>query len=50
MSNIDSNNIPQEFICPITLSIMDNPVICDDGYTYERESIIRLPNSISPMT
>jgi len=50
MSNIDTNNIPQEFICPITLSIMENPVICDDGYTYEREAIIRLPNSISPMT
>lgn len=50
MSNVDTNNIPQEFICPITLSIMDNPVICDDGYTYEREAIIRLPNSLSPMT
>lgn len=46
----DINNIPQEFICPITLTIMENPVICDDGYTYEREAIIRLPNSISPMT
>lgn len=50
MSNIDTNNIPQEFICPITLSIMDDPVICDDGYTYERDAIIRLPNSLSPMT
>lgn len=50
MSNIDTNKIPEEFLCPITLSIMEDPVICDDGYTYERESIIRLPNSISPMT
>lgn len=50
MSNINTNNIPQEFLCPITLSIMEDPVICDDGYTYEREAIIRLPNSISPMT
>lgn len=41
---------PTEFICPITLNIMDDPVICEDGYTYEREAILRLPNSISPMT
>lgn len=47
---ISTNNIPQEFICPITLNIMNDPVICEDGYTYERESIMSLPNSLSPMT
>ena len=47
---MDNSNIPTEFICPITLNIMDEPVICEDGYTYEREAILRLPNSISPMT
>jgi hypothetical protein len=43
-------NIPDEFICPITLDIMNDPVICEDSYTYEREAIMALDNSISPMT
>jgi len=47
---IKINEIPHDFICPITLEIMDDPVICDDGYTYERKAILQLNNSISPMT
>jgi Mg-chelatase subunit ChlD len=47
---MNNTNIPVEFICPITLQLMDDPVICEDGYTYEREAILRLPNSLSPMT
>ncbi|KAL5778345.1 hypothetical protein ACOSP7_011271 [Xanthoceras sorbifolium] len=31
--------IPHEFLCPITLEIMTNPVIVASGQTYERESI-----------
>ncbi|KAJ8538182.1 hypothetical protein K7X08_014722 [Anisodus acutangulus] len=31
--------IPNEFICPITLQIMTDPVIISTGQTYERESI-----------
>ena len=42
--------IPDEFICPITLDIMNDPVICEDGYTYEKKSILQLQTSISPMT
>jgi hypothetical protein len=42
--------IPQEFKCPISLEIMDDPVICEDGYTYDRKSIQSLRSSISPMT
>ncbi|KNA03839.1 hypothetical protein SOVF_205300 [Spinacia oleracea] len=30
---------PQEFLCPITLEIMTDPVIVATGQTYERESI-----------
>ena len=48
MESID--NIPEEFICPITLEIMVDPVLCEDGHTYERKSIERLTNSISPLT
>jgi len=42
--------IPREFICPVTFEIMEDPVICSDGYTYERKVILNLPNSISPLT
>lgn len=31
--------IPHEFLCPITLEIMTDPVIVATGQTYERESI-----------
>ncbi|KAK7340290.1 hypothetical protein VNO77_20992 [Canavalia gladiata] len=31
--------IPYEFLCPITLEIMTDPVIVASGQTYERESI-----------
>ena len=27
------------FICPISLEIMEDPVICADGMTYERKEI-----------
>ena len=43
-------DIPSQFVCPISLEIMKDPVICLDGFTYERESIVNLPNNISPMT
>ena len=33
------SDIPDEFKCPITLSIMEDPVIMPDGQTYEREAI-----------
>lgn len=45
-----SSNIPNEFICPITMEIMKDPVIAEDGYTYERNVITRIDNSLSPMT
>jgi hypothetical protein len=44
------NEIPHEFICPITFEIMEDPIICSDGYTYERNVILNLTNSISPIT
>lgn len=49
-SNTNDEQIPQEFICPITLNIMEDPVICSDGYTYERSAILSLTNSVSPIT
>jgi hypothetical protein len=43
-------NIPEEYLCPITLEIMNDPVICNDGYTYERSAILGISNDISPIT
>ncbi|KAJ6671804.1 U BOX DOMAIN-CONTAINING [Salix viminalis] len=37
--------IPHEFLCPITLEIMVDPVIVATGQTYERESIQKWLNS-----
>ncbi|KAJ9189425.1 hypothetical protein P3X46_000721 [Hevea brasiliensis] len=37
--------IPHEFLCPITLEIMVDPVTVATGQTYERESIQRWLNS-----
>ena len=43
-------NIPAEYLCPINLEIMNDPVICNDGYTYERSAILCISNCISPIT
>ena len=42
----------KSFTCPLTLSIMRDPVIGSDGHSYERSAIERALtiNSISPMT
>ena len=42
--------VPPEYCCPITLEIMIDPVICEDGFTYERKSIENLQSNISPLT
>ncbi len=44
--------IPQDFICPITLLPMKDPVIAQDGHTYEREAIVHWlqTNPNSPLT
>ncbi|KAL6982605.1 U-box domain-containing protein 15 [Sarracenia purpurea var. burkii] len=39
LSKCPSLAVPHEFLCPITLEIMTNPVIVATGQTYERESI-----------
>ena len=44
--------IPTEFMCPITLSVMVDPVITADGHSYERGSIEDwlLSSKTSPLT
>lgn len=46
-------NIPLELLCPITNDVMTSPVIADDGFTYEKSSILEWFNrgkNTSPMT
>ena len=33
--------IPKEYVCPISMELMVDPVVAQDGLTYERESIAR---------
>lgn len=32
-------SVPNEYLCPITMEIMVDPVIAMDGHTYERVAI-----------
>jgi hypothetical protein len=32
-------DIPNEFLCPISYELMEDPVILEDGHTYERKAI-----------
>ncbi len=46
------DTIPEEFVCPITVEMMCDPVICADGFSYERHAIeqhFRLSDK-SPLT
>ncbi|XVE67305.1 hypothetical protein DITRI_Ditri08aG0150000 [Diplodiscus trichospermus] len=45
LQRCQSSLIPHEFLCPITLEIMTDPVIVATGQTYERESIRKWLNS-----
>ncbi|RXG64254.1 WD repeat, SAM and U-box domain-containing protein 1 [Armadillidium vulgare] len=51
--SVDSNSIPSEFLCPITQETMKNPVLCADGFSYEREALeawLASGKKTSPMT
>ncbi len=47
-----SDNIPNEYICPITCDIMTEPVILTDGHTYEKKAITKWleTHNTSPLT
>eukprot|EP00752_Nemacystus_decipiens_P005260 g4772.t2 len=32
-------DVPQEYLCPLTLEVMIDPVVCEDGHSYERGGI-----------
>ena len=31
-----TGGVPESFLCPISMEVMRNPVICSDGHTYEK--------------
>jgi hypothetical protein len=35
----ESDEIPDEYKCPITLALMKDPVVLSDGHSYERSSL-----------
>lgn len=35
------NDIPYILKCPITMDIMSEPVVCNDGHTYEKSAILK---------
>ena len=39
-ASMDSDTVPNGFICPITLVTMNDPVITADGQSYERTAIV----------
>jgi hypothetical protein len=45
-------DIPPDFVCPLSLSIMKEPVVASDGHTYEKKEIQKwmLQKNISPLT
>lgn len=52
IGNLDLADAPQEFLCPISLTVMADPVVAQDGHTYEKENIIKWFKSkrTSPVT
>ena len=50
--DVQEEQIPQQYVCPLSLDIMRDPVMAADGYTYEREEIHNWlsQNNRSPMT
>ncbi|GBG79962.1 hypothetical protein CBR_g30224 [Chara braunii] len=45
-------SLPQQYVCPITADVMDEPVLAADGHTYERTAITAWleTHQTSPMT
>jgi hypothetical protein len=47
-----TSGVPQELQCPITCQFLEDPVVAEDGFTYERTAILEWlrTNAVSPMT
>jgi hypothetical protein len=39
IDSLDCSDAPSQFFCPILLTIMSDPVIAEDGHSYDRDNI-----------
>lgn len=48
----NSKQIPAAFICPLTLNVMEDPLMTKEGHSYERSAILKWvsENNTSPLT
>ena len=49
----DVNEPPNHILCPITMDVISDPVVAEDGHTYERRAIktwFKQGNQTSPIT
>jgi hypothetical protein len=37
--NTENSEVPKEYLCPIALGLMEDPVVTEDGHTFDRTSI-----------
>ncbi|ETO07907.1 hypothetical protein RFI_29480 [Reticulomyxa filosa] len=45
----EAQNIPREYLCPLSNTVMKDPVIARDGVTYDRDSIVsKAPKMCNP--
>jgi len=51
-AQLEHSSIPERFLCPLSQHIMENPVICSDTRTYEKNNIEQwlALNCVSPKT
>lgn len=50
ISGVLDPEMPVEFLCPITLERMQDPVAVSDGHSYERKAILEVLRSASPVS
>ena len=48
LCNLDGKDVPAEFVCPITLDLMQRPFVAQDGFSYERSAIVKWLVSVRP--
>lgn len=49
---LEDETVPQEFLCPLTMDVMKDPVVTKYGQSYEREAILEwlVGSKTDPMT
>jgi hypothetical protein len=53
VNRLSGNIVPRELLCPISLDLMEDPVVASFGHTCERQEIetcLGFPHTTSPMT